>query len=50
MSVKVKDALLRKRFTDRQISVVYDYLTRNMLKTQSCSDKRTWEAWKQRSF
>jgi hypothetical protein len=26
--VKVKDALLRKRFTDRQIGVAYDYLTR----------------------
>lgn len=25
---KVKDALLRKRFTDRQIAVAYDYLTR----------------------
>lgn len=28
VSVKVKDALLRKRFTDRQIEVAYDYLTR----------------------
>ena len=28
VSVKVKDALLKKRFTDRQISVAYDYLTR----------------------
>lgn len=28
-SMKVKDALLRKRFTDRQIDVVYDYLTRS---------------------
>ena len=28
VSAKVKDALLRKRFTDRQISVAYDYLTR----------------------
>jgi FAD/FMN-containing dehydrogenase len=28
VSVKVKDALLRKRFTDRQIGVAYDYLTR----------------------
>jgi len=27
-NVKVKDALLRKRFTDRQIRVAYDYLTR----------------------
>jgi FAD/FMN-containing dehydrogenase len=27
-SMKVKDALLRKRFTDRQIDVAYDYLTR----------------------
>jgi hypothetical protein len=27
-SVKVKDALLKKRFTDRQIGVAYDYLTR----------------------
>jgi FAD binding domain/Berberine and berberine like len=27
VSVKVKDALLRKRFNDRQISVAYDYLT-----------------------
>jgi aclacinomycin oxidase len=27
VSVKVKDALLRKRFTDRQIGVAYDYLT-----------------------
>ena len=29
VSVKVKDALLRKRFTDSQIGVAYDYLTRN---------------------
>ena len=28
VSVKVKDALLRRRFTDRQIDVAYDYLTR----------------------
>jgi hypothetical protein len=28
VSTKVKDALLRKRFTDRQIGVAYDYLTR----------------------
>ena len=28
VSVKVKDALLRKRFTDRQIGVAFDYLTR----------------------
>jgi aclacinomycin oxidase len=28
VSAKVKDALLRKRFTDRQIGVAYDYLTR----------------------
>jgi FAD binding domain/Berberine and berberine like len=28
VSVKVKDALLRKRFTDRQIGVAYDHLTR----------------------
>ncbi len=28
VSVKVKDALLRKRLTDRQIGVAYDYLTR----------------------
>jgi len=28
VSIKVKDALLRKRFTDRQIGVAYDYLTR----------------------
>jgi FAD/FMN-containing dehydrogenase len=28
VSAKVKDALLRKRFTDRQIAVAYDYLTR----------------------
>ncbi|MEO6193374.1 MAG: BBE domain-containing protein, partial [Thermoanaerobaculia bacterium] len=28
VSVKVKDALLRKRFTDRQIGVAYEYLTR----------------------
>jgi aclacinomycin oxidase len=28
VSVKVKDALLRKRFTYRQIGVAYDYLTR----------------------
>ena len=27
-SVKVKDALLRKRFTDSQIDVAYDYMTR----------------------
>lgn len=25
---KMKDALLKKRFTDRQIGVAYDYLTR----------------------
>lgn len=28
VSVKVKDALLKKRLTDRQIGVAYDYLTR----------------------
>ena len=28
VSVKVKDALLKRRFTDRQIGVAYDYLTR----------------------
>lgn len=28
VSVKVKDALVKKRFTDRQIGVAYDYLTR----------------------
>ena len=28
VSVKVKDALLKRRFTDRQIEVAYDYLTR----------------------
>jgi len=28
VSSKVKDALLRKRFTDRQIGIAYDYLTR----------------------
>jgi FAD binding domain-containing protein/berberine-like enzyme len=28
VSAKVKDALLRKRLTDRQIGVAYDYLTR----------------------
>jgi aclacinomycin oxidase len=28
VSCKVKDALLKKRFTDRQIGVAYDYLTR----------------------
>ncbi|MEP6690851.1 MAG: FAD-binding oxidoreductase [Gemmatimonadaceae bacterium] len=28
VSVKVKDALLKKPFTDRQIAVAYDYLTR----------------------
>jgi len=28
VSVKVKDALLKKRFSDRQIAVAYDYLTR----------------------
>jgi hypothetical protein len=28
VSVKVKDALLRKKFTDRQIGVAYNYLTR----------------------
>jgi len=28
VSVKVKDALLKKRFTDRQIALAYDYLTR----------------------
>jgi len=29
VSVKVKDALLRKRLTDRQIGVAYEYLTRD---------------------
>ena len=29
VSLKVKDALLKKRFTDRQIGVAYDYLTRS---------------------
>ena len=29
VSVKVKDALLKRRFTDRQIEVAYDYLTRS---------------------
>jgi aclacinomycin oxidase len=28
VSVKVKDALLKKRFTDRQIGIAYDHLTR----------------------
>ncbi|MDQ6635125.1 MAG: FAD-binding oxidoreductase [Gemmatimonadota bacterium] len=28
VSVKVKDALIKQRFTDRQIGVAYDYLTR----------------------
>jgi len=28
VSVKVKDAMLKKRLTDRQIAVAYDYLTR----------------------
>jgi hypothetical protein len=28
VSVKVKDALLKKRFTDRQIGVAYEYVTR----------------------
>jgi aclacinomycin oxidase len=28
VSLKVKDALLKRRFTDRQIKVAYDYLTR----------------------
>lgn len=28
VSIKVKDALLKRRLTDRQIGVVYDYLTR----------------------
>lgn len=28
VSVKVKDALLKKRFTDRQIGIAYEYLTR----------------------
>ena len=28
VSVKVKDAMLKKRFTDRQIGIAYDYLTR----------------------
>ena len=28
VSVKVKDALLRKRLTDRQVAIAYDYLTR----------------------
>ncbi len=29
VSLKVKDALLKKRFTDAQIGVAYDYLTRS---------------------
>ena len=29
VSIKVKDALLKRRFTDRQIEVAYDYLTRS---------------------
>src|SRR5205085_9465986 len=29
VSIKVKDALLKKRFTDRQIGVAYEYLTRD---------------------
>ena len=29
VSLKVKDALLKKRFTDAQIGVAYDYLTRD---------------------
>ena len=29
VSVKVKDAMLRRRFTDAQIDVVYDYMTRS---------------------
>ena len=29
VSSKIKDALIRKRFTDRQIGVAYDYLTRS---------------------
>jgi hypothetical protein len=29
VSVKVKDALLKRRFADRQIGVAYDYLTRS---------------------
>jgi FAD/FMN-containing dehydrogenase len=29
VSLKVKDALLRKRLSDRQVDVAYDYLTRN---------------------
>ena len=29
VSAKVKDALLKRRLTDRQIGVAYDYLTRN---------------------
>jgi len=28
VSVKVKDAMLKRQFTDRQIDVVYDYMTR----------------------
>ncbi|MDP9280171.1 MAG: FAD-binding oxidoreductase [Gemmatimonadota bacterium] len=28
VSVKVKDALLKKRFSDRQIAIAYDYMTR----------------------
>jgi aclacinomycin oxidase len=28
VSVKVKDAMLKRRFTDRQIDIVYDYMTR----------------------
>jgi hypothetical protein len=29
VSVKVKDALLKRRFTDRQIGIAYDYMTRD---------------------
>ena len=29
VSVKVKDAMLKRRFTDRQIGIAYDYMTRD---------------------
>jgi hypothetical protein len=42
VSVKVKDALLRKRLTDRQIGVAYDHLTRRTV----FGDRRRPDAWR----
>ena len=44
VSAKVKDALLNKRLTDRQIGVAYDYLTRtdhDVMGGTHCITKRT---------